>query len=97
MAFIPVILAAALAFALLMVAYKTVLRQKEAPEDDKFDFSKLHDYCYERGFTIYPGKMFGMATFRLCNLGGITEKDIADFFVVGKEAFKEMGYTIPIG
>jgi serine/threonine protein kinase len=32
MAFIPVILAAALAFALLMVAYKTVLRQKEEPE-----------------------------------------------------------------
>jgi serine/threonine protein kinase len=32
MAFIPVILAAALAFALLMVAYKTVLRQTEEPE-----------------------------------------------------------------
>ena len=29
----------------------------------KFDFFKLHDYCYERGFTIYPGKMFGLETF----------------------------------
>ncbi len=68
----------------------------KAPEDDKFDFFKLHDYCYERGFTIYPGKMFGLKTFRLCNLGIITERDIDDFFVVAKEAFKKMGYTIPI-
>ncbi len=67
-----------------------------APEDDKFDFFKLHDYCYDRGFTIYPGKMFGVDTFRLCNVGQITYKDIEDFFVVAKETFKEMGYTIPI-
>jgi 2-aminoethylphosphonate-pyruvate transaminase len=68
----------------------------KAPEDDKFDFFKLHDYCYERGFTIYPGKMFGLETFRLCNLGLITHTDIEDFFVVAKEAFREMGYTIPL-
>jgi 2-aminoethylphosphonate-pyruvate transaminase len=68
----------------------------KAPDDDRFDFFKLHDYCYERDFTIYPGKMFGLKTFRLCNLGIITDKDIDDFFVVAKEAFKEMGYTLPI-
>ena len=68
----------------------------KAPENGKFDFFKLHDYCYERGFTIYPGKMFGLKTFRLCNLGQITYRDIDDFFVVAKEAFKEMGYTFPI-
>jgi len=68
----------------------------KAPEDDKFDFFKLHDYCYARGFTIYPGKMFRVKTFRLCNLGQITYKDIEGFFVVAKEAFKGMGYTIPI-
>lgn len=68
----------------------------KAPEDPKFDFFNLHDYCYERGFTIYPGKMFGLKTFRLCNLGQITYKDIEDFFVVAKEAFKKMGFTIPI-
>lgn len=68
----------------------------KAPENGKFDFLKLHDYCYERGFTIYPGKMFGLKTFRLCNLGQITYRDIDDFFVVAKEAFKEMGYAFPI-
>jgi 2-aminoethylphosphonate-pyruvate transaminase len=68
----------------------------KAPEDDKFDFFKLHDYCFERGFTIYPGKMFGLQTFRLCNLGLITKKDIQDFFVVAREAFQQMGYSLPI-
>ncbi len=68
----------------------------EAPDDDKFDFATLHDYCYERGFTIYPGKMFGLKTFRLCNLGLITEKDIQDFFGVAQEAFAKMGYTLPV-
>ena len=68
----------------------------KAPEDERFDFACLHDYCYERGFTIYPGKMFGLATFRLCNLGWITYKDIEDFFVVAKEAFRDMGFSIPI-
>jgi 2-aminoethylphosphonate-pyruvate transaminase len=68
----------------------------KAPDDGKFDFFKLHDYCFERGFTIYPGKMFGLQTFRLCNLGLITEKDIQDFFVVAKAAFEAMGYTLPI-
>jgi hypothetical protein len=40
--------------------------------------------------------MFGMATFRLCNLGWITAGDIEDFFVVAREAFREMGYTLPL-
>lgn len=69
----------------------------KAPDDDRFDFFKLHDYCYEHGFTIYPGKMFGLNTFRLCNLGQITATDIEDFFVAAKEAFVEMGYGIPVG
>ncbi|WP_457552743.1 hypothetical protein, partial [Desulfobacula sp.] len=68
----------------------------KAPDDGNFDFATLHDYCFERGFTIYPGKMFGLKTFRLCNLGLITQKDIEDYFVTAREAFKEMGYTLPI-
>lgn len=67
-----------------------------APESERFDFTEFHDYCYERGFTIYPGKMFGVKTFRLCNLGQITHKDVEDFFVVAKDAFKKMGFTLPI-
>ena len=27
------------------------------PDDPNWDFIAIHDYCYERGFTIYPGKV----------------------------------------
>ena len=56
------------------------------PDDPNWSFEKVHDYCYERGFTIYPGKISTTNTFRLCALGAIDVKDIEDFFVVLKEA-----------
>ena len=41
------------------------------PDDPNWSFEKVHDYCYERGFTIYPGKISTTNTFRLCALGAI--------------------------
>lgn len=55
------------------------------PSED-FDFARVHDYCYERGFTIYPGKMQEAKTFRLCTLGAIDEADIEAFFEVFAKA-----------
>lgn len=65
------------------------------PDDPNWDFEKVHDYCYERGFTIYPGKVDGKGMFRLCSLGAIYEQDIKDFFVVLEEALKTYGVTVP--
>ncbi len=56
------------------------------PDDPNWSFEQIHDYCYERGFTIYPGKISTTNTFRLCALGAIDVKDIQDFFVVLKAA-----------
>ena len=64
------------------------------PEDPNWDFEKVHDYCYERGFTIYPGKISTTNTFRLCALGAITPKDIEDFFIVLKEALVQFGIQV---
>lgn len=61
------------------------------PEDPHWDFGKVHDYCYERGFTIYPGKISTSDTFRLCSLGAIDEGDIRDFFAVFTEALDKIG------
>ena len=61
------------------------------PEDPHWDFGKVHDYCYERGFTIYPGKISTSDTFRLCSLGAIDEGDIRDFFAVFTEALDKLG------
>ena len=64
------------------------------PDDPNWDFDKVHDYCYEHGFTIYPGKISTTDTFRLCALGAIDESDIDDFFVVLEKALKE--YNIKV-
>ena len=66
------------------------------PNDPNFSFEKIHDYCYERGFTIYPGKISTTNTFRLCALGAIDEQDIKDFFVVLRAALEEYNVAIPV-
>lgn len=66
------------------------------PSDKNWDFQKVHDFCYQRGFTIYPGKIAGSDTFRLCALGAIDEEDIVRFFSVFREALTELGISIPV-
>lgn len=66
------------------------------PDDPNWDFDKVHDYCYERGFTIYPGKIEKQGTFRLCALGAIDASDIEEFWEVFESALKEYNVQIPI-
>ena len=66
------------------------------PDDHRWDFEKIHDYCYARGFTIYPGKINSTNTFRLCALGAIDEKDIESFFSVFRKALEHYQVTIPV-
>ena len=66
------------------------------PDDPNWSFEKVHDYCYERGFTIYPGKISSTNTFRLCALGAIDVKDIEDFFEVFEQALKTNNIQIPV-
>lgn len=66
------------------------------PDDPNWDFEKIHDYCYERGFTIYPGKISDADTFRLCALGAIDAQDIRAFFKVFKEALEYYNIKIPV-
>lgn len=66
------------------------------PDDENWNFEKIHDYCYERGFTIYPGKIEKQGTFRLCALGAIDEADIVEFWKVFEEALKSYNVQIPI-
>ena len=66
------------------------------PDDDNWDFEKIHDYCYERGFTIYPGKIDNQRTFRLCALGAIDDVDIIEFWKVFEEALNTFNVQVPI-
>lgn len=49
------------------------------PEIAGYSFKKMHDYLYERGFTIYPGKIGHANTFRLSNIGDVYPEDIKKF------------------
>lgn len=66
------------------------------PDDKNWSFEKVHDYCYENGFTIYPGKVSTTNTFRLCSLGAIDQDDIIDFFKVLKRALINNNIEIPV-
>ena len=66
------------------------------PDDPNWDFEKIHDYCYDRGYTIYPGKISNTPTFRLCALGAIDEEDIEGFFTVFRQALDHISVTVPV-
>ena len=57
---------------------KILLAIKE-PSASTYSFDAMHDYLYQRGFTIYPGKDAKEATFRLSVLGDLYKKDIENF------------------
>ncbi len=57
------------------------------PESNNYDFYEMHDYIKKRGFTIYPGKLVGKNTFRIANIGDITEEDMKKFITVLKNYF----------
>lgn len=87
------------------LGFKEVIKREEQsglvvsaiyPDDPAWNFEEIHDYCYERGFTIYPGKISTANTFRLCALGAIDEQDIKDFFVVFEEALSINNICIPV-
>jgi len=48
------------------------------PDNKEFDFMKVHDLMYDKGFTIYPGKI-SKKTFRLATMGEIFPSDIKRF------------------
>lgn len=60
------------------------------PSHENWDFTKIHDYCYERGYTIYPGKINNMETFRLCALGAINKKDAEEFLEIFEQGLESL-------
>ena len=52
------------------------------PDDENYSFESMHDYLYQRGFCIYPGKIGDIKTFRIANIGAIDKNDISDFLAL---------------
>ncbi|BCJ87980.1 2-aminoethylphosphonate aminotransferase [Effusibacillus dendaii] len=67
------------------------------PDCAGYDFQKMHDYFYHRGFTIYPGKLEKLNTFRIANIGDITYKDIEAFLELLEQYLRGIGYPLRKG
>lgn len=62
------------------------------PVCNGYEFSDMHDYLYNQGFTIYPGKFKESKTFRIANIGDITYKDIEAFLLVLENYLETIGH-----
>lgn len=54
------------------------------PHHKNYNFDQMHDFMYQKGFTIYPGKI-NQKTFRLAIMGDLYPEDINAFL----EALKQ--------
>ncbi len=59
-----------------------------APKTSLYDFEKMHDFLYDRGITIYPGKSAKENTFRISNIGDLSKEDI-DYFLISMKDYTE--------
>jgi 2-aminoethylphosphonate-pyruvate transaminase len=60
------------------------------PESPCYNFDEMHDYLKDRGFTIYPGKIGAMNTFRIANIGAINQNDIKKFLICLKDYLRNL-------
>ena len=60
------------------------------PDHPRYDFGRMHDMLYQKGFTIYPGKGADRATFRLANMGNVCSDDMNDFLRAMAETVEAM-------
>jgi 2-aminoethylphosphonate-pyruvate transaminase len=49
------------------------------PDIPEYSFDALHDYAHKNGFTIYPGKLGNINTFRIANIGDIKPHEMGEF------------------
>lgn len=61
------------------------------PETPKYSFNALHDYAKSFGFTIYPGKLGNIDTFRIANMGDIKPEEMTHFTCVLRDYMHSIG------
>ncbi|RDW20734.1 2-aminoethylphosphonate aminotransferase [Oceanobacillus chungangensis] len=60
------------------------------PSHPNYNFYEMHDFFYERGITIYPGKVDKQKTFRVANIGNISSIDMEKFIDLLEEFLNEL-------
>ena len=64
-----------------------------APADPRYDFNVFYDKVRSRGFTLYPGKLTQVETFRVGCIGAIGEPEMKQAVAAIAAIVKEMGIT----
>ena len=64
-----------------------------APADPNYKFNVFYDKVRERGFTLYPGKLTQVETFRVGCIGAIGEAEIKEAVAAIAAIVREMGIT----
>lgn len=65
-----------------------VITTFECPSEN-FSFEEMYSYIKKRGYAIYPGKLEGMNTFRIGNIGEIYKEDIEKLCEIIKDYTEE--------
>lgn len=60
------------------------------PESPKYSFESLHDFAKAHEFTIYPGKLGNINTFRIANIGDIQPSEMKSFCIKLEEYMKDI-------
>ena len=63
------------------------------PDTPKYSFEDLHDLARQYGFTIYPGKLGNINTFRIANIGDIKPHEMKMFTEVLKSYLDSIGWN----
>lgn len=64
------------------------------PADPKFTFAEFYRRVAERGFILYPGKISQADTFRIGNIGRLSEADMEALVDAIGRVVKEMGLNL---
>jgi len=62
------------------------------PDTPKYSFEDLHDLARKHEFTIYPGKLGNINTFRIANIGDIKPHEMKRFTEVLKNYLDSIGW-----
>lgn len=60
------------------------------PQNSSYSFEEFHDLARERSFTIYPGKLGNINTFRISNIGDIQPIEMQRFVDFMEEYFNSI-------
>jgi 2-aminoethylphosphonate-pyruvate transaminase len=66
------------------------------PVNSHFSFENFYNGLAERGFTIYPGKLTKVDTFRIGTIGRVFPSDIEQLVQAIRAVLIEMGCAVPV-